>query len=208
MACVYFAARNCPTVAEIPEALLLFSEITLLRSLFPSSKRSHFESTTQSMRASGNVSRSAAAAGRACTMSPSDPSRTSRKRGSAIFLVTQAGDEFARGMFLGITDDCYADPEKRCKVAFWNSLRRVIGAFRVHIRLEFAQQSIYIEFVEDHNVIHSSQSGYQRSARAFCQNWPAGSFQRSRAGIRIHTHDEQVAFFARRLQIAHVSQMQ
>src|SRR3984957_15841904 len=116
MACVYFAERNCRTAAEIPEALLLFSEITLLRSLFPSSKRFHFESTTQSMRASGNVSRSAAAAGRAgkmWTMSPSDPSRTSRKRGSAIFLVTQAGDKFARGMFFGITDNCYTDPEKR-----------------------------------------------------------------------------------------------
>src|ERR1700722_19122452 len=113
MACVYFAARKCLTASEIPEALLLFSEITLLRSLFPSSKRFHFESTTQSMRASGNVSRSAAAAGRAWTMSPSDPSRTSRKRGSAIFLVTQAGDKFARGMFFGITDNCYTDPEKR-----------------------------------------------------------------------------------------------
>src|ERR1700693_2240936 len=111
MACVYFAARNCRTAAEIPDALLLFSEITLLRSPFPSSKRFHFESTTQSMRASGNVLRSAAAAGRAWTMSPSDPSRTSRKRGSAIFLVTQAGDEFSRGMVFGITDDCYTYPE-------------------------------------------------------------------------------------------------
>src|SRR5579863_2915446 len=114
MACVYFAERNCPTAAEIPEALLLLSEITLLRSLFPPSKRSHFESTIQSMRASGKVSRSAAAAGSAWTMSPSDPSRTNRKRGSAIFLVAQAGDEFARGMFFGIADDCYTDSEKRC----------------------------------------------------------------------------------------------
>src|SRR6202035_5883335 len=119
------------------------------------------------MRASGKVSRSAAAAGRAWTMSPNDPSRTSRKRGSAIFLVTQAGDEFARGMVFGITDDCYADPEKRGKIAFRDSFRRVIGAFRVHIRLEFAQQNIYIEFIEDHHVIDGSQCRYQRSACAF-----------------------------------------
>src|ERR1700722_13395093 len=183
MACVYFAERNCRTAAEIPEALLPFSEITLLRSLLPSNKRPHFESTIQSMRASGDVSRSAAAAGIAWTMSPSDPSRTSRKRGSAIFLVTQAGDKFARGMFFGITDNCYTDPEKRREVAFRNSFRRVIGAFCVHIWLEFAQQRTYIEFVKDHHVIHSGQSGHQRSARAFRQNWAARPFQRSRAGI-------------------------
>src|SRR5580704_3414583 len=153
MAYVYFAARNCRTAAEIPEALLPFSEITLLRSLFPSSKRSHFESTIQSMRASGKVSRRAAAAGRAWTMSPGDPSRTSRKRGSAIFLVTQAGDKFARGMFFGITDDCYTNPEKRCEVAFRNSFRRVIRTFRMHIRLKFAQQRIHVEIVEDNHII-------------------------------------------------------
>ncbi len=100
--------------------------------------------------------------------------------GSAISLVAQAGQKFARGMVFRIADDCYANPEKRGEVAFRNRFRRVIGAFGVHVRLKFAQQRIYVELVENHHVIHGSQSGHQRRARAFRENGSAFALSKFR----------------------------
>src|ERR1700675_3495375 len=95
-----------------PPALFFSNEIISVRSELPSSSRRHFGSMSQSMRASGKASRSAEAAGRAWITSPSEPRRTRRKRASGIAGGTQAREQIARGMLLGIADDGYADAEQ------------------------------------------------------------------------------------------------
>ena len=86
--------------------------------------------------------------------------------------------------------------------------RGVIGAFGVDVGLEFAQQRIYVELVENDDVIHGAKSGYQRGAGAFGEDGAAVALQFPCAGIGIDSYDEQIAFGARRLQIADVAHVQ
>src|SRR5574340_844255 len=58
---------------------------------------------SQTILAAGNESRSAATAGKVCTMSPSDPRRTTRRRGSAMRALADALKKATRGMVLRIT---------------------------------------------------------------------------------------------------------
>src|ERR1700722_13617061 len=53
----------------------------------------------------GKVSRKAATAGKVCTMSPSEPSRTTRKRGSGIGLLANCFEECGGRMILGVAHD-------------------------------------------------------------------------------------------------------
>src|SRR5277367_4406951 len=95
-----------------PAALFFSSGIISVRSGLPSSRRRHLGSISQSMRASGEASRRAEAAGRAWITSPSEPRRTRRMRWSGIAFLTQAREQIARGMLLGIADDGDADAEQ------------------------------------------------------------------------------------------------
>ena len=71
-----------------------------------------FALTSQSIRAAGNARRSAAATGMACTMSPSAPSRTIRKRSQRVVAVIgvdvvseRAIEQVARGVRFRVADD-------------------------------------------------------------------------------------------------------
>src|ERR1700735_4359239 len=96
----------------------------------------------------------AAGASRARTMLSIDSNRAWRKRFSGIFLVSQAAQEFARGMVFGVTNDGHADSQQRCQIAFWYRIRRVVSAFCVHIRLKLAQQRVDVELVENYHGIN------------------------------------------------------
>ena len=161
---------------------------------------------TQSMRAPGKVSRRAEAAGRAWITSPmrAEPdqqkARISHRRWPA-----QARQKIARRMVLRIADDGDANAEQRGEVAFGNRFGGVVGAFGVHVRLEFAQQRIHVELVENHHVVDAAERRDQRRPRAFGENGAAFAFQLPRARVGIDSHHENIALGARRLQIAHVA---
>src|SRR5208282_44574 len=161
----YFAARSFRTMAMIPPALLRSTETTSLRSGFPSRSRAQRGSTSQSMRAPGNVSRSAEAAGMAWITSPIELSLRSRNRGSAIALPPKAREEVARRMLLGIADDGHANAEKRRKLAFGDGVRRVIGTLRVDVGLELAKQRFDVELVEKDHVADGRERCDQSRAR-------------------------------------------
>src|SRR5437899_2436432 len=125
MAQVYRIARSRRTqsrsIPQEPRSNLTVS----FKSGLPSSSAAHLRSTSQSMRAPGNESRSEAIAdlvhtlpaiesrseaiaGRVCTRSPREPNRTIRNRSSdfsGIGRLTQAREEFARGVLLRVADD-------------------------------------------------------------------------------------------------------
>src|SRR5579863_7760197 len=65
----------------------------------------------QMISALGKLSRSAATAGKVCTISPRAPRRTIRKRGSGMRRLANRCEKFARGMILGIADDGNFDAE-------------------------------------------------------------------------------------------------
>src|ERR1700756_5549145 len=72
---------------------------------------SHLGCVNQTISAFGNDLRSPLTAGNACTMSPSEPRRTTRNRGSAIWRLAHNLQQLARRMILGIADNRHADAQ-------------------------------------------------------------------------------------------------
>src|SRR5271165_3885936 len=125
-------------------------------------------------------------------MSPSDPSRISRKRGSAIAALAQARKKAACGMLFWITDDGDADAQQGGEFALGNRLRRVIGPLGMNVRLELTEERVNIQFIEDDHVIHIGKGRDQRRAGAFRKNGTPFALQPSRAGIGIDSDEEDI----------------
>src|ERR1700724_848523 len=66
---------------------------------------------SQTISAAGKDSRSAATAGKVWIMSPSDPSRTTRKRGSDMRSLAHGIEKVAGRMILRVADNSYTDTE-------------------------------------------------------------------------------------------------
>src|ERR1700732_1976922 len=116
-------------------------------------------------------------------MSPSDPSRTTRKRGSGMRSLAKGIEKFARRMVLGVADDCYTDTEPdRCRT-FRDGLGRVIRSLGVNVRTQILQQRFYVRLAEDQNVIDSSQRAHQGGTRSFGQDGAPSAFQDANARI-------------------------
>src|SRR5206468_13043097 len=64
---------------------------------------------SQTISAFGNDSRRPATAGNVWTMSPREPRRTTRKRGSRMRGLANGFEEFSRGVILGVTHDDHTD---------------------------------------------------------------------------------------------------
>src|SRR5260370_12685420 len=95
------------------------------------------------MLAAGKDSRNAATAGKVWMMSPSEPSRTTRKRGSDMRSLAHGNEEFARGVILRVTDNRYTDTEARGRGTPRDGLGRVIPSFCIPIRTQALPQRLH-----------------------------------------------------------------
>src|SRR5258706_7663686 len=116
-------------------------------------------------------------------MSPSDPSRTTRKRGSGMRRLAHGIKKFARRMILGVADDCYADAEPGGGGALRDGLFGVIRSFGMNVRMQILEERFYVWLAEEQDIIHGAQCADQRSARSFWQDGAPGSFQSADARI-------------------------
>src|SRR5579862_7641263 len=193
--------------------------MTSLRSGLPSSKRCQRASITQSIRASGNASRKADAAGSAWTTSPRELSRTRRKRcgrlsaefsrlRSGIALAVNARNHVARGMVFGIAANRGADAEKNREFSLGNRVNGVIGALRVDVGLKFAEERVDVELIENNYVVYRGQRCDDCCAGSFGHHRAAGAFALLGAGIGIERDDEDVAFRLCGLKVANVADVE
>src|ERR1700731_4783796 len=109
------------------------------------------------MRAAGKDSRSAATAGKVWMMSPSEPSRTTRKRGSDMRGLAHGIEEFARRVILRVADNGYTDTQAGRGRTLRDGLGRVIRPLGMHIRTQVLQQGLHVGLAEDYDIIHGSQ---------------------------------------------------
>src|SRR6202041_564967 len=188
MAQVYWAARNLRIKDARAPACLRSKAITSLMSGLPSSNRCQRASITQSIRASGNASRRAEAAGSAWTTSPRELSRTSSKRWcellsadfsrlrSGIALAVDARNHVARGMIFGIAANGGADAEENGEFALGDRVDGIVGAFGVDVGLKFTKERVDVELVENNDVVDCSQRCDDRCAGSFGHHRAAGTF--------------------------------
>src|SRR5712692_513931 len=114
---------------------------------------------SQTISASGNDSRRAATAGKVWTISPREPSRTTRKRGSGMRRLANGLEQLSRGVILGVAYDGHADTEPRGDGALRHGVLSVVSAFGVDIRAKLFQKSFDVGFGEKHDVIHAAKRG-------------------------------------------------
>src|ERR1700722_15473243 len=220
MAQVYWAARNLRIKDERAPDCLRSKAITSLMSGLPSSNRCQRASITQSIRASGNASRKAEAAGSAWTTSPRELSRTSRKRWcellsadfsrlrSGIALAVDARNYVARGMIFGIAANGGADAEENGEFALGDRVDRIVGAFGVDVGLKFTKERVDVELIENDHVVYRDQRCYDCCAGSFSHHRAAGAFALLSAGIGIERDDEDVAFGLCALEIVDVADVE
>src|SRR6266849_106743 len=149
---------------------------------------------SQMMCADGNDSRRPATAGNVCTISPSEPRRTTRKRCSAMRGLADGINQRARGVFFGITNDGNANAQSRGRCALRDGFRGVIRAFGMNIRPQFREKRLDVGLAEEHDVIDVSNRSDEKGARTLIQYRPAGAFQVFHAVIRVHAHNQNVSF--------------
>src|SRR5260221_81426 len=141
-------------------------------------------------------------------MSPSDPSRTTRKRGSGMRSLAHGIEKVARRMVLGIADDRYTDTEPGGRRTFRDGLARVIRSLSVNVRTQLLQQRFYVRLAEDHNIIDGAQRADQGGTRSFGQDGAPSAFQGADARICVHANSQDIAFAARAFEIANVAHVQ
>src|ERR1700692_1261634 len=148
----------------------------------------------QIISARGKELRRPATAGKVWTMSPREPRRTMRKRGSDMRGLADGIEKRAGGMVFGIAADGHADAEAGGDGAFGDGVGGVVGAFCVDIGAQIFEKFFDVGFGKNHDVVHGAESGDEKGARLFVKDGAAGAFQRADAGIGIDGDDEKIAF--------------
>src|SRR5713226_9405518 len=103
----YLRIRPITSRKELKERVSV-SQMSVARSLL-STNSFQRGCVSQTISASGNDSRRAATAGKVWTMSPREPRRTTRKRGSGMRRLANGLEQFPRGVVLGVAHDGHAD---------------------------------------------------------------------------------------------------
>src|ERR1700743_477194 len=133
MADCHSASRTAEIVARTdPQSRDSTFRISDARPLLSTSPRQR-GCVSQTISAEGNESRNAATAGNVCTMSPSDPNRTTRIRGSGMRRLENIFDKSPRRVILGVADDRNANPQPCSDFTLGNSLGRIVSSLRVDI---------------------------------------------------------------------------
>src|SRR5215475_15715703 len=129
-----------PRTPLTPRQSLVSTVHTSLASPLAATSASHLGSTSHTIRPSGNPRRSPATAGKACTMSPSDPSRTTRNPGSGMRRLADGLQQAAGGMVLGVSDDGHADSQAVGRSALRDVFGGVVGSLGVHLGAQLREQ--------------------------------------------------------------------
>src|ERR1700739_4118579 len=138
--------------------------------------------------------RRAATAGKVCTMSPREPRRTTRKRASDMWALSDGFAELARGVIFGIANDGYSNAQTAGGFTLRDSIQRVIRALSVNVGMELFEQGRNVGLRKEHHIVDAPQGGNQLRAGLFIENGTARAFQRAGASVGIDADDEDIAF--------------
>src|SRR5882724_6619767 len=171
-------------------------------------RNSHLGCVTQMISEFGKELRSPLTAGKECTMSPSEPSRTTRILGSAMLRLAHSLQQLSRRMLLGIADNRHANAQLLGSGPLRNRVRSVVRSLRVHVRSQFSKQRVHIRLGKNHYVINFAKRRNQPRASALVQHRATRALQTTHSGVGIHSHHKSISLSASARQIPHVSYVQ
>src|SRR5579863_7058826 len=131
--CARILARMARTLERSREST---DQISVARALLATSSVQR-GCVSQTISASGKEARRAATAGKVCTISPREPRRTTRKRGSGMRFLANGGEEGTGGVVFGVANDGDADAEASGDGAFGNGVGGVVSALGVDVGTKF-----------------------------------------------------------------------
>src|SRR5580700_1237357 len=170
--CARILAMVCRTLARSREST---GQISVARPLL-ATRFTQRGCVSQMISARGNEWRRPATAGKVWTMSPREPRRTTRKRGSDMRGLADGVKKRARGMVFRIADDGYADAEAGGDGALRDRVGGVVGAFGVDVGAQFFEKFFDIGLGENYNVVDVAESGDEKGAGLFVEDGAAGAF--------------------------------
>src|SRR5438477_3562487 len=157
---------------------------------------SHLGCVSQMISAFGKEFRSPLTAGNVCTMSPSEPSRSTRNRGSVMQSLADGLQQFASRMIFLISDDGHANSQLLGGRTLRHGFRRVIRSLCVYVGPHVIEQRFHVWFGKNDDVIDVAQGGHQQRARAFVQHRTSWALQSFYARIAVHCDNQHIAFAA------------
>src|SRR5262249_47482410 len=146
----------------------------------------------------------AVAAGSAWTTSPIELSRTIRMRFGLRVSESEAfsksasrgprsqasANDLAGGVILGIADDRNLAAVFAYGVGFGNTIGGVIGAFGLHVGVDFADEGADIALGKNHHRIDVSKGSEDFSAFFRWHERSALAFQRAHGVVGVNGHDQ------------------
>src|SRR6266481_244923 len=141
-------------------------------------------------------------------MSPREPRRTTKKRGSDMRSLANGFQKIACGMIFWIADNGNSNAETFGRSSLWNRLRRVVGTFGVNVRAKVFEQTLDGRFAEDDDVIDGVESRHEEGASIFVEDRTAGAFQSADDRVRVDADDENVTFAAGTFEITDMADVQ
>src|SRR5580704_14912885 len=138
-----------------------------------STKSFHRGCVSQTISALGKVSRNAETAGNVCTMSPSEPRRKTKKRGSAMRSLANGFKKIACGVILWIADDSNADAQTRGSGALWHGFSGIVGSFGVNVWKKGFEQRLDAWLAKENHVIDGAKRSDEERASVLIKNGAA-----------------------------------
>src|SRR5579863_8400656 len=155
--CVRILAMVCRTLVRSREFTGQISEARLLLA----TRFTQRGWVSQMISARGKDWRRPATAGKVWTMSPSEPRRTTRKRGSDMRGLADGVEKRTGGVVFWVADDGDADAESCGGGTFGNGVGGVVGAFGVDVGTQFFEEFFDVGFRENDDVIYGTERGYE-----------------------------------------------
>src|SRR3974390_247938 len=201
-------ARSLPSVRRTEErARELTGQISLTRCLL-ATRATQRGCVSHTMPADGKEWRRAATAGKVWTISPSEPRRTTAKRGSGIRAFPDGVEKATSGMVFRVADNSYANTKPRAGGPLRHGVGGVVGAFGVDIGTQILEEFCDVGFRENDHVVDIADRRNQLCAGLLVENGPAGTFQARNTRIRVDGDDQDVAFALCPGEIADVADVQ
>src|SRR5215831_1969201 len=111
-------------------------------------------------------------------------------------------------MIFGIAGDPDRASVCRHSIAFGNRLFSIVGSLSMHCRTQDVEHSRDIGFIEDDNIIHTSECRDKLDALMFIENGPARIFDQAHGMVAVDGNDEYVTKSPRAFEVAQMTDMQ
>lgn len=111
-------------------------------------------------------------------------------------------------MILGIANNSDANAQAMGDSSFGNGFGSVVRALGVNVRTKFLEQFFYIRFWKNQDIVDGAECADQLGTGLFVEDRAPAAFQVTKAGVCVHSDDEDVSFTFGAFEVANVANVE